>query len=97
MFGYLTPAGLFLTAFATNWFINSDYPQGDSRNIGGACCMMVTLPAALFYLIPTFKETLRPRGLIILLAAAGTWMLVALFACSLLWAIVRFQLFKHSW
>jgi hypothetical protein len=96
MLRHLTPAGLFLTALATGCFIEWEYPGGDSRNIASPCCMIVTAPAALILAISAIKETLRPKGLRILLAAGATWLLVAMLVCLLLWSIVRFGILKHA-
>jgi hypothetical protein len=93
MLRYLTPPGMFIMAFVTGWFIESTYPQGDSRNI----CMIIMGPAALVYAYPAIKEALLPNGGRILLEVAAFWLLLSLLSWLALYAIVAFDLFKHTW
>jgi hypothetical protein len=98
MLWYFTPATLFSMALVGFWFINwKMYPQGDSRDFGSPCCMIVMGPAALACLPLLATEAMRPRGLRVLFRSILCCLLLPLGIWLGLWLIIKLQLFKHGW
>jgi hypothetical protein len=98
MLWYLTPATLFSMAFVGFWFINwKMYPQGDSRDFGSPCCMLIMGPTALACVVFIYMEAMRPNGLRVLVRSIFGCLLLPLGLWLALWLIIKFQLFKHGW
>lgn len=84
----LLPVGLFVALFLGSWIIE----DGDSRNVNGALCMLVTAPIAVTCGIAAIVEAMRPRGSRALLHGLLTSALLVAGLCGSLWAIVHFKL-----
>jgi hypothetical protein len=96
MFMYLLPAAVCVGAIIGSWMIEVTFPNGDSRNFGGAMCVLVTAPLGLIFGIMGIREACRPRGLRALLWGVGWNVLAALGPWVALWVVVRFGLLKHT-
>jgi len=91
MFVLLLSAGIFVAVLLGSWM----FEDGDSRNIGGAMCMLAMAPVALAGGIMAIIETTRPRGFRAL-AHGVLWSgLLVIGLCGTLWIIVGFRLLRH--
>jgi hypothetical protein len=96
MFLYLTPGAAFIAGLTSSWIIEATDPNGDSRNFIGPMCMLYTAIPALVCGIAAMLEALRPKGLRRLLAALLRSSLLAFGPWMILWAIIHFDLLKHT-
>ena len=71
------------------------FEDGDSRNIGGAMCLLATAPVALVCGVMGIVEATRPRGLRALLRGTLWSALLVGGLCGSLWAIIHFKLLRR--
>lgn len=87
----LLPVGIFVGVFLGS----AMFEDGDSRNLGGACCMLLMVPIGLIGLGIAITEARRPGGLRAVANGLIGAALVAGGLCGALWVILRFRLFRH--
>jgi len=63
MFMYLLPAAICVGAIIGSWMIENTFPNGDSRNLPGPMCVLVTAPLGLVFGMMAIREAFRPRGM----------------------------------
>jgi len=95
MFLCLLPSAIWIAAWVTFWMIENSFPNGDSRNFGGACLIMVMAPLGLGFGVMAVIEAFRPSGLRALAWGIGWNAIVALGPCITAWVLIHFGLFKH--
>jgi len=96
MFWFLLPGATCIATIVTTMMIEIAFPNGDSRNFGGACLVLALAPVGLVFGIVAIRETFRPKGLRALAAGAAWNAVIVLISCTLIWAIVRFGLLKDA-
>lgn len=90
----LLPAAICIAAFITSMQIESAFPNGDSRNFGGVCVIILTAPLALVWGAFAVREAFRPRGVRALLLGSA-WNAVLVLASFLsIWTIIKFRLLR---
>ena len=90
MFTLVLPAAIFAAVFIGSWM----FEDGDSRNIGGAMCMLAMAPLALVCGVMAIIEATRPRGLRALSHGVLWSGLLIIGLCGSLWVIMHFKLLR---
>jgi hypothetical protein len=86
----LLPTGICVAIIAGSFI----FEDGDSRDIGGACLVVILAPLALIGWAVIISEGTRPRGLIALRNAAIWNAIVAIAVPAAIFAIIHFKLFQ---